>query len=219
MKSFRDAVAFDAVTREVNPGPASSARDLAGVHDLAVPFSLSRLMLRLVPETIRKESGVLGPSTTTGSAELYVNSAGFWMLTGHMREDGFIGHSFAFGATLVGVNHPDGSPLLFMHKGQVDGGADPMGNRVHDWRDTGHDKLIAENWDTIKVRGVRFLLRVTTDPDEVVSALLGGVVIGGAAAGVVYLFASGKVKCDPPELIRDGQGQPGAQIRCRREEE
>ena len=203
-------------------GQTVSALDLAGRFELAPPFKLSSLIRRLDPVGFFWSSGDFGPSTTTGWAQIIMNSAGFYTYRGHVHESGLIGHHYTFAAALD-FRDERGQPIVFVAQGEVDGTADPFGSRDSDWAQHGHNRLIADRWD--EIRGVRaeFDLRVTTDPIEAIPVITGLAIVIAAGATVFHLFANDpKTHCET--RLVPGSGQPdgrdfgvGVGHRCERE--
>lgn len=204
-----------------------SARALASEFRLAPPTSLlailRRLELKLDPETIVRNSGELGPSTTSGWAQLLFNSAGFWCYRGHMHESGFIGHHYAFTA-VIDFKDAFGRVIAFVQQGEIDGTVDPFGSRDSDWQQNGHDPFFSDNWDSLKHCKAKFELRVTTDPSEAIVAIAGiGLVTAAAGVGFVVFASDPNVKCeargnvDVSATASDVDVDAGADLSCRKE--
>jgi len=215
MKSFR--VAYG---NAVPAGPSSvSVSDLAQTYGLTPPFNLLTLMNRLKPETMGRESGKLGPSTTTGSAQLFMNSAGFWFFRGDVREDGLIGHHYVFAVAINGFLHPSGKAIVFAREGEVDGGADWRANSSRDshFEASGREQFIEDNWDIIKNTRAEFKLHVSTDATEAFAAVMEMHIIVVVAVGAVLLMAPrGSKSTTRCELVpvADAQGGGGLELRC-----
>lgn len=171
-------------------------------------------------ETVVRDSGTLGPSTVTGSAHLWLNSDGFWTYQGHIHESGFVGHNYAF-AIVLDFLDPSGKAPSFVQIGSIHG-TDPIdaGSSDDDWQQSGHDSLIADNWDVIKTRGIRSDLHVSTEPLSALEAAVGAVVLAlvaavGAVAEGRYLSDS-RTHCAPKYVVSDDE-DPGAEMHCTQE--
>lgn len=192
----------------------ASLRALARQTGLAPPVSVRQLERRLDPEELVLKSGALGPSTTTGRAELALQSNGFWSYRGRVRESGLVGHNYLF-AVALDVQDPSGKVITFVNEGNVKGTTTP-GSSDDEWQQNGHSAFIADQWDTVKRTRADFRLRVSTDPFQVVTTVLAGLFVGAAAVGYAVFVSDPKTKCEWGPF-QDDQGGGGIEVRCRRE--
>jgi hypothetical protein len=216
MRSLRGAIQNAADRKIVPPHQAGSTRDLALAMRMTVPISLIQLVGTLdllPPATVIFDSGTLGPSTVTASAQVGIQGDGLASFRGHIHESGAIGHNYLFAIALLDLQDSQGNTLVFAHEGKVNGQLN-IGSSDDDWQTDGHNVLISDNWDIAKKSGFHAHLHVSTDPMQAIETIITG---GFAAVGVVAfaLFAS-----DPETKCTWGpSGDPqgaGAGFRCTR---
>src|SRR5215813_1755165 len=97
MVSLRAAVQSAINTKIVPPYDNGKIRQLGEKIGLKIPFSVSSLMdalERLPPQNVIFDSGPLGPSTVTASAQVAFTSDGFASFRGTIIESGGIGHDY-----------------------------------------------------------------------------------------------------------------------------
>jgi hypothetical protein len=199
-------------TRQLPPGFDVST----GIGKLCEPRPVSITRLRsLPPQTVVLDSGPLGPSTVSSSAQLAMNSDGYWSFRGNIHESGFIGHDYAFAMTLDFLD-ASGKAVSFLQEGTVHGTTDPFGSRDDDWQQNGHSSLIADNWVIIKTKGIRSNLHVSTNPIQAVEAVFAPIVLALSAAGYTLFSPDAKTSCewDP---VTDSQGGAGVALKCHNE--
>ena len=146
------------------------------------------LTVDLAHETVVFDSGMLGPSTVSGQAQLALSSDGFWSFRGSVHESGAVGHNYFF-AFALNVTDSAGKTLAFVQQGSVSGTFD-VGSRDDTWQQDGYDPFIVASWDTIRTSGYNARLHVSTDPLQAVEAVLAGLFTAAAAAGFAVFAAN-----------------------------
>jgi hypothetical protein len=181
-------------------------------------------------EEIVYDSGPLEAGTVRGWAQLAVHRNGDWFFRGHVHENGFVGDNYAFAIALKPIE-ADADLHYAVQHGTLGGTVDPFDKRDEDWQQpTGNDPVIAQNWNLIRQRGssaFRSVLHVSTDPLQVLEAVLDTLAIGvaiAAGAVVVGFLTSPTTKCDNPtwtvgpgdenEGVKEADPGGGIKVRC-----
>jgi hypothetical protein len=145
--------------------------------ELAVPARSARDLLdRLDQHKVSHFSGSLLPSSVKGSATFELTSDGFWSFSGHVHENGFIGHKYVFAAG-PDFSDPDGNGFVVAQESSV------TDSRDSDFEQHGWDPRISAYWDQLRQVGVSFRLEVDIRPGDVLKSLAGVL----ALAGVIVL--------------------------------
>jgi hypothetical protein len=152
--------------------------------------------LSIKPETKCFASGNLGPSTVTGSASLCMNSDGYFLFTGQVRENGFLGHKYGF-LMALDVEDQSGNGIGWANSGTVGGTTDPFDSRDDSWTQQNFDQRIVDHWDIIKVSQAQATLHVNTDAvqvlEAVVEACLAELAVRLVVAAIVLLATNPEV--------------------------
>ena len=131
MKKFREAA-----TKRVPFGHQISVRKLAQTFDMRPPVSLRTLINVLdnaLPDFVVFDSGPLGPSTTTGEAQIRMTIDGQVTFTGKVHESGAVGHNYVFAMIVDAYHDSAGDALVFLHKGSVNSPIDEFGSPDDPW--------------------------------------------------------------------------------------
>jgi hypothetical protein len=190
------------------PGEPFGVRGLADFLGVGPAVSTRDLIRRLKPESIRRDSGSLGPSSVSGNAQLYLTSEGFWLFRGHVHESGALSHDYSFGAALDFAD-PSGKGFAFGNSGTVHGTLEP-GSRDSDWHQSGYDRRIGRHWDELKHAGATFRLEVETGLDDVLAAV--ATILFTGLPQIVFEIAhhDPRVVCavqEPVEATEQGPGE------------
>jgi hypothetical protein len=170
----------------------------------------------LPPATAIFDSGTLGPSTVTASAQVGIQSDGLASFRGHIHESGLVGHNYLFAIALRDLKDSKGNPLVFAREGNVKGQAD-IGSSDDDWQIDGINSLISDNWDTAKNSRFDARLHVSTDPFQVVETIIIGLFAALGVVAVSLFVSDPNTKCEwSPGPGGDQQGA-GSGVICRRD--
>jgi hypothetical protein len=216
MKSLKQTV------QEAEPivGRISSpinVRALANRFQLRLsPISLKTLVeTPSKPEHLILESGELNADTVRGWAQLGISSDGFWSFRGHVHEDGFVGHNYAFTVALEFIDLSGNVPI-FSQEGGLGGTVDPFDSRDEDWQQDGQSSMFNQNWETIRSQGIRTNLHVATDPFQVVETVFLPLIAAVVAIGFILFASDSDTKCEW-QPTPDNQGGAGVDYKCRKE--
>ncbi|MBV8992936.1 MAG: hypothetical protein JO287_04360 [Pseudonocardiales bacterium] len=204
MLSFRDAA-----KKKVSPHGTVDMAGLAQELNTGRPVSLMTLIRDLnnaLPDFKTFDSGPLGPSTTTGWAQVGFTIDGGVMFRGSIHESGFFGHDYTFAMSVANYRDSSGNLVVFAHSGSIEGtdSARPWHEPKRDdsWPSAADsqegnaslDSFVSENWDNIKSSPWHADLQVDTDVGEVVKGIvvtLMGAAAFAAGAFIVSLFLHG----------------------------
>jgi hypothetical protein len=159
----------------------------------------------------------LGASSVGCSAELWMNSVGDWRFKGHMHNSGFVG----FNVTVVSTPRvQDGAGRIFAVSVERHvGGTTSSDDRDNDWDQAGSgEPFIRDNWDAIRVAGMRTVMDVDTTLGDVVELIgfgfpiaVGAVVAGSILGGGQICGPYGSMRRDP--YTREDHGQVNFEVR------
>jgi hypothetical protein len=194
-----------------------SLRKLAHRVQLSsLPTSLKTLIqTQPKPEHLILQSGELHADTVRGWVQLGISSDGFWSFRGHVHENGFVGHNYAFTVALEFVDSSGNVPI-FSQEGALGGAVNPFDSRDEDWQQDGQSAILNQNWETIRGQGIRSKLHVATDPFQVVAVVFMPLVIIAAGVGYILFGADKDTTCEW-QPTPDNQGGAGVDYKCRRE--
>lgn len=203
MESFRNSA-----KKKVPPNSPVDMAALAGQMGLARPVHLSTMIKDLnaaAPDFVIYDSGLLGPSTTTGNAQVGITIDGFVSFKGHIHESGFLGHDYVFTMSVFNLLDENGKLVVFQNKGSITGTDQPIGSHRDDnWQQDGRYASIPSRWNSLKAiggsgaSGWKALLHVDTDVAEAFTAFTEALIAAGviaAAVGTVVLFSGGNAQC------------------------
>jgi hypothetical protein len=158
--------------RYLRLAPPLSLRSVAA--ELAVPPRSARALLdRLDQHKRTVSSGSLLPSSVKATATLTLCSDGMWEFSGHVHDNGFIGHTYALVAAPLFVDG-DGRALAFSNEGEV------TDRKDDDFAQSGWDDRISRHWDQLARVPVEFALKVDSNLDNIlgkVAATLGAIAV------------------------------------------
>jgi hypothetical protein len=222
MQSLSKVISTASDRRQMPPYTAGSSRDLGLKLGLAVPFTLSSLIANLdgLPLlSVVFKSGTRGPSTTTGWANVGIQSDGLSGFRGYVREDGVVGHNYLFVMAFPDLRDAKGRPVVFAHEGKVHGRDElGLGDRSDSWNEGGpldpvQQNLFVDNWDALRTARFESKLHVSTDPIE--ATLFVGeflVAIGVVIAGAVgFVLCASNLECETPKwkIFPGTEAHPG----------
>ncbi|MDM5235260.1 hypothetical protein QUF83_03320 [Bacillus cereus] len=166
-----------------------------------------------IPRVAVFETNRLEANTVHGWAKLSIQSDGFWSYSGHVHENGFIGHNFDLGVVLNFVDSA-GKAYGFSHNGTISGTVG-VESRDEDWGHAGFREEIIEQWDILRKSGIRSTLHVSTDPLQVGAAFLWGLLATVGAIGVTLFSSDPNTKCGHGLIVPDNSpGDMGYEFRC-----
>jgi hypothetical protein len=167
-----------------------SIRSVAGELRVS-PRSTRDLIGRLDQQQVIRNSPSLLPSSVKGTASLLLASDGHWRFSGHVHENGFLKHKYAFVAAPK-FGDAGGAGLAFTHEGSV------TNSRDDDFELLGHDARISEHWDTLKNADVTFKLEVSVDLDVDINLanVLGGLALGFGLVVLAVIASKGNVHAE-----------------------
>jgi len=184
---------------------------------MTAPISVANLIgtLDLLPPAIVVfDSGTLGPSTVTASAQVGLQSDGLASFRGHIHESGATGHNYLFAIALLDVKDSQGNTLVFAHEGNVKGQLD-IGSSDDDWQIDGLDSVISDKWDIAKNSRFESGLHFSTDPFQVVETVIARLFVAAGVVAVSLFVSDPNTKCTWGPA-GDPQGA-GVEVRCRRD--
>jgi hypothetical protein len=216
MPNLRGVIQNALGRKKVPHHQAGSARDLALQLGMTVPISIRGLVVtldQLPPATVTFNSGTLGPSTTTGFAQVGLQSDGRSSFRVRVRESGLIGHNYFFAMALLDVVDSQGNMVVYTLQGEVHGTLD-IGDSDDDKQEDYFHPLISDQWNVAKNSRVSSRLHVSTDAfqtGEAIAAFVGILFAAElAAAGAVGIV---RFLADPGTTCSWFPGD-GAIIRC-----
>ena len=193
MVSFRDAA-----KKKVPRNGVVDMADLAQQLGLSRPVSLHTLINKLNAspyDFVMFDPGPLGPSTTTGEAQVIMTLDGFVSFTGKITESGAIGHVYDFAMTVDNYHPEFGQPKVFRHRDSVAGTINRFASHEDSWQENNHDVYVSENWESIKTSSSRANLKVGTSVDEIADDVLVGLGIAAVIGTVDYFLGKPDVHC------------------------
>ena len=187
---------------------------------LTRPASLHKLINTLNahgPDSKVFDSGQLGPSTTTGWAQVGFTIDGGVAFRGSVHESGLIGHDYYFVMVIANYRDPSGKVVVFMYVGNVEGTSDdPLGSPKRDDSWNGGaimDPFVAEHWDSIKASEWQANLSVDTKAGDVIKLVVESLFAGVVIAGIVlFTIAGAKGGGYHSEWTKDDHGNPVLEI-------
>lgn len=188
-----------------------SLKEISGNIGLPYPISIKGMIW---PQTLQFFSGEMNANSIRCEAQLILNSVGFWIFKGIVRESAPIGDNYLCAALITGVKNPEGESIAFSQDGELFGLMN--GPSEYGWEQKGHNPIIANKWHAIQEYGIQFKLRASTNPVEAIwFALLFPAVIGF----FILTGASGSSKpvCDEIQPINSESGNSGIELKCRKE--
>jgi len=218
MPSLRNAIQNAVDRKVVPPHQAGSTRDLALAMGMTAPISVIQLiggLEGLPPATVIFDSGTLGPSTVTASAQVGIQSDGLASFRGNIHESGAIGHNYVFAIALLDLKDSQGNTLVFAHEGNVKGQLD-IGSSDDSWQDDGHNSLISDNWDIAKNSRSQARLHVSTDPLQAIETVIIGLFAAVGTVAVALFTTDPNTVCTW-RTTGDPQGGAAVDLVCRQE--